>query len=365
MTENEKQLSENILLDVLRQDDCFPPLQVKLIETNKRSPQADRIVGGLVEVDWNESRFVFAVGRSLQFNPKALREAAERVKRLAAQLDVYPLLLAPYLADDQLRILETEQVSGIDLCGNGVIVVPEQLLVFRTGMPNKYPASSPIRNIYRGASSSVTRCFLLRREYESSQDLLEEIATRGSKVTLPTVSKVCSSLADDLIIDRQRQGRTTRLQLLQPEKLLSRLAENYEPPEIRRKFTGKVTLDESTFAEVLATWQNETSEQVVRTGASSSERYATMAREPIDRYYCTNLSSLLEQLGDSVRETQRFPNLQLFETDDATVYFDRRAPLDASPVQTYLELAQGDKRERETAEQLREQLLRKRDRSKS
>jgi hypothetical protein len=45
------------------------------------------------------------------------------------------------------------------------------------------------------------------------------------------------------------------------------------------------------------------------------------------------------------------------ETDEDFVYFDARDNLAASPVQTYVELMRGDKRERETAAQVREAIL--------
>ena len=54
-------------------------------------------------------------------------------------------------------------------------------------------------------------------------------------------------------------------------------------------------------------------------------------------------------------ETERFANVQLEETQDDTAYFDIRREkktLSASPIQTYLELMSGDKRDRETAEQV-------------
>ena len=57
--------------------------------------------------------------------------------------------------------LEAEGVSGIDLCGNGVIVVPDQLLVLRTGFPNRFRWEGTIKNVYRKNSSIVARVFLL------------------------------------------------------------------------------------------------------------------------------------------------------------------------------------------------------------
>ena len=82
-----------------------------------------------------------------------------------------------------------------------------------------------------------------------------------------------------------------------------------------------------------------------------------MAREPIQSFYCSNLEGLLKQLDPDLEETSRFPNIEFLETDEDFVYFDTRDNLAASPVQTYLELMQGDKREQETAEQLRKTIL--------
>jgi hypothetical protein len=82
-----------------------------------------------------------------------------------------------------------------------------------------------------------------------------------------------------------------------------------------------------------------------------------MARESVSRYYCTDIPGLVSCLGDSIREGERFPDIELLETNDATVYFDSREGFDASPIQTYLELLSGEKRERETAQQVRKRLL--------
>jgi len=358
MCRNQKQLSKKMLLDFLRGlDEGFPPVQISVIETDKRGDQSDRMVDALVEVTWNESRLIFAVETKLQFNPKAIQGAAEQITVLAEQLNVNPMILTPYLSDEQLRVLEAQQVSGIDLCGNGVIVVPDRLLLYRTGNPNQYPSSSAIRNVYRGTSSIVARMFLIRPQFETSQELLDAITARGGEVTPSTVSKVCSSLADDLIIERVREGRTTRLRLLQADKLLDRLVANYTPPEPRAQITGKLSLGEKELKTILKDWRTETDGRTVRTGATSCGRYATMAREPISHYYCTDAVGLAEHLGKTFLTTDRFANTQLLEVDDASVYFDPRDSIDASPLQAYLELMTGDKRERETAAPIGQQIV--------
>jgi hypothetical protein len=154
-----------------------------------------------------------------------------------------------------------------------------------------------------------------------------------------------------------RLGPAPALRLLQPEKLLDLLADNYTLPAVSRTFQGKCGLGPKDLRMRLQDWVERSGARVVLTGASSTEAYAVMAREPVQSFYCSDLDGTIQSLGDDIRETDRFANIRLLETRDEFVYFDRRPGLWASPIQTYLELRAGDKRERETAEQVRRLIL--------
>lgn len=74
--------------------------------------------------------------------------------------------------------------------------------------------------------------------------------------------------------------------------------------------------------------------------------------------YTSDLEAL-DACGEQVGK-RGFADVELLETEDELVFFDRRRLggfIWTSPLQTYLELASGGKRERETAEQMREDLL--------
>ena len=97
---------------------------------------------------------------------------------------------------------------------------------------------------------------------------------------------------------------------------------------------------------------------IVATGMSSVRQYAVMQQADLLSVYCPRLESLMGSLAAT--EDDRFPNLELVETEDETVYFDARQAGDfwwASPLQAYLELMAGDKRDQETAEQVASHLL--------
>ncbi len=341
--------------------DGFPPVTVRVANRSIAAlPNRERAdIDALVDVTWEKQKFRFVVEAKSRSTPKSLETAIDQAKRSAQALELYPLIVIPYLSEENLKRLEQEKTSGLDLCGNGILQVPGKLLVRKSGAPNNFPQGKLIQNVYRGNSSLVVRCFLLQPKYESTQELLATLQSRGASVTLSTVSKVCSTLAEDLVIERERKQRTASLRLLQPDKLLDSLARAYEPPDVRRRFTGKCALKSDELSNRLLSWQTDSAQQIVRTGADSISRYATMAREPIAKFYCTNLVSLTKYLEPELSETTRFADIEFEETPDAGAYFDRREQLFGSPIQCYLELQAGDKRDQETAEQVREMLLKK------
>jgi hypothetical protein len=368
----------NILLEGQLQ---FPPFEVRTetVEATLDAAEIVRQVDAILKLRWRDRAYRFALELRRLWTPKVISEAIDTVRRHIAlgaegilgeepRGPLYPLVLVPYLSEEWLRHLEAEGVSGIDLCGNGVIVVPNELLVLRTGFPNRFPWEGTIKNVYRKNSSIVARVFLLVPKFNSVNAVLEQLRDRGGEVTLATVSKVCKSLEDDLIIERfrpmpkpgtpvSRLVAAPALRLRQPEKLLDLLAENYALPAVRRTVQGKCALQPQELQMRLQECMERSGARVVITGTSSTEAYAVMAREPVQSFYCSDLNEVIESLGADLRETDRFANIRLLETRDDFVYFDGRPGLWASPIQCYLELCAGDKRERETADQVRRLIL--------
>ena len=299
---------------------------------------------------WTPQAFLGAVQKAQLVPPPQLSGRGQR--------DLLPLVVLPYLSEDQLRELVERAVSGLDLCGNGVLTVPQDgLLLFRTGRPNRFRTSAPLKNVYRGASALVARTLLLRADYPSVDALWQETRTRGAAVSLATVSKVLKVLEEDLIVSRK--NRTLRL--LQPEKLLDKLRENYALPRVVGNWRGKVSLDLETLKAALVRNAANAGAALAATGVGSVVRYAVMATEDTLAVYTDTAASRL--LGDLpvAPAGNRFPNLEIRETQDRTVYFDAQPDLAgypwASPLQTYLEMAQGEERLYQSAEQVRERIL--------
>ncbi len=338
----------------------LPPLSFRLL---KGGPQAggNLYFDALVEASWGESIAKFAVECKSLSTPKAFQDGLNLLKTSSLPEGCRPLLFVPFLSERQLQELEREKISGIDLCGNGVVVIPEMFSVFRSGEKNRFTSSAPIKNIYRKNSSMVGRVFLLRSGYETVQDVCAEINRRNLLVkrwdkkamSLSTVSKALKTLQEDLIISRE-----DTIRLLQPDKLLQKLSENYAPPNIRERIRLKVPEEIGTIGDLLRKELQGLGLPLAAAGVSSVGRYAVMQRGDLLSVYCPRLDILLERLSGS--QSDRFPNLELIETDDETVYFDGRREDNfwwSSPVQVYLELMAGDKRDQETAEQLKSYII--------
>ena len=351
---------KEMIEEIRRGKVSLPPLSFRFLESQPDAGE-NRHLDVLIEVSWRDNTARFVVECKSLATPKAFRDGLNQLKSALLPEGCRPLLMLPFLREEQLRELEKERISGIDLCGNGVVVVPGVFSVFRGGAKNRFPFSAPIKNIYRKNSSMVGRVFIARSAYDSVQDIRSAINRRNLLVSswekkpmsLSTVSKALKTLEEDLIV-----GRNDIIRLLQPDKLLEKLSMNYSPPKTTERVRLKVSEDSGAIREMILKLSEELGLPLVAMGISSVGQYAVMQRGDLFSVYCPRLELLIEQLAGS--RTDRFPNLELIETEDETIYFDARRKGDfrwASPIQTYLELMVGDKRDQEIAEQVKSLIL--------
>ena len=347
-------------------------LTMREISTRLGDKRYDAIVDGT----WDDDKATFAVECKRLGTPKEFAGAILQIKSWDLPDDMFPMLLLPYLKPEQLDELERLGISGVDFCGNGVITIPGRLKVCRTGQPNRFKSTATIKNVYRGKTSLVARIFAEQNSFPSLQSLREAIVERDflsatgltKLIGLSTVSKAIKTLEQDLIIAREKNGT---IRLLQRDLLLDKLQRNDEPLEDQELIKLKVKTDD------LREWVNFYTNSpdaalVVLSGISSTSQYAVMQRAEIYQLYTPDPITLANRMtgrgGASEvppnenpgEETDRFENVVLFQSKRPIDYFDvrieERLPW-ASPLQTWLELKRGDKRDRETANQVREFLL--------
>jgi len=349
-------ISERAVLGRVKRGELeLPPMRFSI---RRLAPKADSPFDLILEGTFAGQSYRFAGEIRTLATPKVFAEALARARTAPLPPKTLPLLIVPYLSEERLKELQEAGVSGVDLSGNGVMIVPDRLLVFRTGQPNLFPKSDRIRNVYDGKSSIVARAFLLGPRYPTVTKLAGSIM-ETARVSLPTISKSLFQLEQDLMIARDADG----LRLIQPEKLMDALADNYRPPELMVRLVGKATVSETTLLQGVTKAASRRKERLVLTGASSVGRYAVIGRESMFSFYCeSDPAALLKDLNASIEVDSPFPNLELLQTEDERVYFDCQDTRDnrvfASRIQTWLELQKGDKRDQEAAAEVRASILR-------
>ncbi len=305
-----------------------------------------------VGVPGRPESYRFVVESKSRATPQTVQSAMSQV-RAYLKPDEWPLIQVPYLSPERLEELEKAEISGVDLCGNGIIVIPGSIYVFRTGAENQYPDSRPLSNPYRGRSAMVGRLLLRQPEWESLSAIAAALGPSGAALSLPQVSKAVQAMSEDLIVAKN-DGRIT---LAEPLRLLDRLAREWRAPADRgrcalRLGSGKLEVSKLSASADL-NW--------AVTGESSVARYVPFSQGGPRRIAVSSLPLARSLLGGTPEPVANFADVELIETDEAGYYFDNEIdPVGirwASRLQTWLELQAGDGRQQEAAADLRGRLL--------
>ena len=368
---NQENRTESEMLAQLKVGEIsLSPVTLTMREAPARLGDGDTRYDAIVDAAWDDDEVTFAIECKRLGTPKEFAGAVMQIQSWSLPDGTFPMLLLPYLKPEQLDELDRLGISGVDLCGNGVITIPGRLKVFRTGQPNRFKSSATIKNVYRGKTSLVARVFAEQISFPSLQSLREAIIERDllsatgltKPIGLSTVSKALKTLEQDLIIAREYDGT---IRLLQRDLLLDKLQRNDQPLEAQKTIKLKVKTDD--LREWVSFYTNASGALAVVSGLNSTSQYAVMQRAEIYQLYTPDPSGLAKRMAvrggaDEVaaQETDRFENVVLIKSIRPVDYFDvrvgERLPW-ASPLQTWLELMRGDKRDRETADQVRELLL--------
>ncbi len=217
-------LTEQEIIDKLntRINECLP---LSLIEAAQEGNyNTDAVIDFAIQ---DGPRIKAAIELLTTATPKAIIEKINTLKNALTEnsmQEIVPMIVAPYIGNKQAELLSKNNISWIDLSGNMLISIPPNIYIERTGNPNKYPDTAPIKKIYQGTSSLVSRALLLNPDgFSSLNQIVEFINERSGKITTGTVSKVLKSLEEELLINRTRSNILVK----QPEQLLENLTEGY------------------------------------------------------------------------------------------------------------------------------------------
>ena len=342
---NEQQMLERFQLE----KELLPPMVVKKVELQPKDGADARIELGITD---QSERFRFVVESKSVSTPAAIRAAVDQANRYARGNDEFPLIQVPFLSPKMIRELETENVSGVDLCGNGVVIIPERLYVVRTGQPNQYRDSRPLNNPYRGRSAMVARTLLIQPRWDSLTALVSGIQDHGLELSMSQVSKAVAALADEMIVVKKRG----LILLSDPLRLLDQLSIAWRNHDFTQRQSFRVPKSSD--------WPARLSSNIALkwsvTGESSVGQYATFSQSGPQQIAVNDLSlaqSLLQGESESVTS---FADIELCETKEEAYFFANYIAENnvryANRIQTWIELSRGDARQRVAAKDIHEQI---------
>ena len=328
----------------------LPPLVVKSFTVLSGKERADARVE--LALPGEPEGFRFVVELKSRATPQTIQQAMAQAKS-ATEAGEWPMIQVPFLSQERLEELERAGVSGVDLCGNGVVLVPGRLCVVRSGAPNRYRDSRPLNNPYRGRSAMVARILLQRRKWESLSELAAAIQAAGAALSLPQASKAVQAMEEDLIVSKNAGV----IALNEPLRLLDKLGSEWRKPMVRARQALRLPTG-MDWAGVLST---SPSLKWAVTGESSVTRYAMFSQGGPRRIAVSSLPLAVTLLGGTPESVPNFADVELVETDEAGFFFgnetDEKGIRWASRLQTWLELQSGDARQQDAAKDLRDQIL--------
>ncbi|MCB9644653.1 MAG: hypothetical protein H6728_16385 [Myxococcales bacterium] len=355
-------LSQKDAFEIIqREAEIFSPFVLRSVE--EKYQVLGRVVDFSLCMELYGKEYSFFAEYKPMATPKLFENAILQMKSfhledMSEKLDsrkVYPLIIVPYLSEDNLARLEMENVSGFDLCGNCIVCIPPNVFVYKTGKDNRYPDSRALKNPFLGKSSLVARVLLANPFFDSVSGIQKEIKALGGELSLGAVSKALSALEDLLLV--RKMGREAKL--LQPEKMLRLLQQGYKRVESYKVIKGKVGGGNlQTIADKLFEIVESHRFDLAVLWMGSMNPYAAFTRpESIVAYI--NSEEITNHMD--IDTNSKFPNLELRVLDEPMVFFDRRRWLEnifvVSPVEVFLELMSGGKREQEIAEQVKGYIL--------
>jgi len=201
---------KEIIQHLQRAGDQYAPLAINRFEEQVLLPQGYRI-DAIIEFSIQDGpSFEALVEITPVSTPKNILEKSRQLADYVIEINkpnIVPLLIAPYIGTKQAKILADKGISWIDLSGNMSIRV-----------------TAPIKKIFQGTSSLVSRALLLKPEgFSSLYEVVDFINDRNANITKSTVSKVLKSLEEELLINKSK----SLISVTNREKLLEKLTEGY------------------------------------------------------------------------------------------------------------------------------------------
>ena len=282
--------------------------------------------------------------------PRFVRAAVYQLRDYVAHVDtdqrLIPMLVSPYLSPESRAICTDHNVAYLDLFGNAHLAF-DGVYIDRAVADKPKSENRALRSIFNPKAAAILRVML--REPDRAwrvTDLAEK-----ANASLGHVSNVRKALLEREWIEKQADG----VVLVQPDALLKTWRENYRRPS-GHSITGYTHLHGKQLNEQLLRVLNPYPQRprAIYSLHSAAQWFAPFGRDGTHTFYADESGAQFLQEALRLTPATKGANVVLNIPKDESLFDDAIEPAPGifctSPIITYLDLWNGNDRDREAAE---------------
>ena len=328
--------------------------------TVRHEPQfgSDYRIDGLIEFEHGDSTYALIVEFKWNGAPRFVRSAVYQLNGYLAHIRqsgrgdadrrLIPMLVSPYLSPESRAICVDHHVAYLDLVGNAHLAF-DDVYVDRAVAYKPQSETRVLRSLFTPKAAAILRV-LLRHPDRAWR--VTDLA-KSANASLGHVSNVRKALLEREWVEKRDNG----IVLVQPGALLRRWREDYRQPAGQR--ISRYTLFHGDqLAKRLSGKLNPASPhpRAIYASNSAARWLAPFARSSTHSFYADEPGAQVLNETLNLTRASRGANVILCTAVDESLFEDAVQPAPgifcASPIITYLDLWNGNDRDREAADHL-------------
>ncbi len=344
----------NAVRDLL---DHVPRLEVSSVQRERLLGSHQRI-DGWIEFEHGDVAYALIIEVKSNGAPSIVRSAVYQIMGYLAHTRqsghgdpsrrLIPMIVSPYLSPDARSICSDHDVAYLDLIGNAHLAF-DNVYIDRAFADRPKSETRALRSVFTPKAAAILRV-LLRNPGRAWRvaDLAE-----AANASLGHVSNVRKALLEREWIEKRDSG----IILVQPDALMKTWRENYRQPacqridrytlyhgdQLTKRLSGKLNA-EPQFP------------RVIFASNSAAQWIAPFSRDGTLSFYADESGARLLEETLKLTHAAKGANVILYIPKDESLFADAVQPTPgifcASPIITYLDLWNGNDRDREAADHL-------------
>ena len=334
-----------------------PRLEVSLVR-REWLLGGDLRIDGWIEFEHDDTTYALVIEVKSNGAPRFVRSAVYQLKGYLAHAHQYsygdpgrrmvPMFVSSYLSPESRSICSDHDVAYLDLVGNAHLAF-RNVYIDRAVAERPKSETRALRSIFTPKAAAILRVLLRDTEREWRVTDLAEAAN----ASFGHVSNVRRALLDREWIKKQEDG----IVLVQPDALLKTWREEYRQPPGQR--ISRYTLfhgDQLT--KRLSVMLNPVSRhpRIVLASNSAAQWIAPYSRDGTHRFYADESGARMLEKTLELTHVGKGANVTVHIPKDESLFEDAVQPSPGvfctSPIITYLDLWNGNDRDREAADHL-------------